>query len=433
MKKLLELRAEAFNKAEVIAKLVKDENRSMTTEEMESMQAAQREVEELDAKIAIQKKQDELRAANAKPVTTHLPAQGKEERKAVERYSLLTAIRSAVNPAVALTGIEKEMHDEAIREQRDARVDGLITGGVNVPSILMRANEQVVDPAAQGGYTVDTSIAEVVSILRPETAVREAGATFLTGLRGDVAFPPQDTGAVATWKGEIESADQGAQTYSTAKLTPHRLPVYTPISLQLLAQSSIDMEQFVRRDLEGAIGQALEEAIFNGSGVGSVPLGVLNTVGLPIHPLGTDGGAMTFDDLVALETLVAANNADKGRMGYITNSKVRGSLKTERKDTGSGIMTWGTAVGDNILNGRSAYVSNNMPDDLTKGAGTDLSAMIYGNWNDCLVGNWAGMNMIVDPYTKAIEGQVVLVANTFWDILLRRIKSFSAAVDIITA
>ena len=142
---------------------------------------------------------------------------------------------------------------------------------------------------------------------------------------------------------------------------------------------------------------------------------------------------MTFDDLVALETLVAANNADKGRMGYITNSKVRGSLKTERKDTGSGIMTWGTAVGDNILNGRSAYVSNNMPDDLTKGAGTDLSAMIYGNWNDCLVGNWAGMNMIVDPYTKAIEGQVVLVANTFWDILLRRIKSFSAAVDIITA
>ena len=39
-----------------------------------------------------------------------------------------------------------------------------------------------------------------------------------------------------------------------------------------------------------------------------------------------------------------------------------------------------------------------MPSNLTKGTGTNLSAIIYGNWADLIIGYWSAFDLLVNPY-----------------------------------
>jgi HK97 family phage major capsid protein len=430
MKDLLEKRAEAFKKADAIANLVKSENRSMTEDELTNINALHKEIEDLDVQIETLKKQEALRAAQAMPVQTHLPPQSKDEKNVIRSYSLLKALRSVVDPNIRLSGAELEMDQEARKEQREARIDNLVTGaGVNIPSMAIRANEQVVDPAEQGGHTVATNLVEVISILKPQTVLRDAGARMMSGLVGDLDFTNQDSRVNTNWKTEIATLDQGAQTFAKRGMKPHRLGAWVPISMQLLAQSSIDMENFVRDDMSNAIAESLELAAFSGTGVDPVPEGMLGQI--TTLPIGTNGGKLTYDFLVDMETQINKTYARGGKMAYMINSVTKGQLKKERTDAGSGLFTW--AQNSDLLNGYRALVGDLLPANGSKGTGTNLSSAIFGNWDDLLIGNWGGLNMILDPYTKAKEGQHVIVANTFWDVFVRRLESFVAIVDIDTS
>jgi HK97 family phage major capsid protein len=438
-KKLVEARALAFKKADDLANLAEgDEARSLTTEEMETMRTLHIEIEDLDKQIEVVTKQDELRAATAIEVpAVHGTNRSQDlaERKIIKRYNILKALRSLVDPKAApLAGVELEIDQEARKEQRECGVSHLVQSGINVPSFAMReeqrADEQVVNPDVQGGFTVGRDLVEVIGILRPRTAIRAAGANLLTGLVGNLDFTTQDTGAVTNWAAEIATSDQASQTYTQASMSPKRLAAWTPVSLQLLAQSSIDMQQFVINDLNDAMNESIEQAAFSGTGIAPVPQGLLGEV--PELGIGDNGGAFTFDHAVDMETVLQVAETARGSMAYIMNSQTYGTIKQERLDAGSGILV--IAQGQFTLNGYPVYVSNLLPNNLNKGTVVDdsLSAAILGNWSDLLIGNWGGANIIVDPYTSAKEGMINIVTNTFWDMLARRLTSFVSTSDIVT-
>ena len=85
------------------------------------------------------------------------------------------------------------------------------------------------------------------------------------------------------------------------------------------------------------------------------------------------------------------------------------------------------------LAGYKARFSGNVPSNLTKGAGTGLSALIFGAWADLLIGQWGGIDLIVDEVTEAAKGNVRLVAHSEWDIAIRHPESFAAIRDVATA
>ena len=442
-KKLIEARELAFNNADAIAKLVETENRTLTEEEQTNLRGFHAEIEELDEKIKLAEKQEQLRASASKPVVPAVhganPAQSKEEKKIIERYDFHKALRHLVDPTGnPLEGVEKEMDQEARREQKEVGVANLVKGGINIPSFAMRegstpvselrANEQVAGTNSLGGFTIGRDLAEVIGVLRPALAIRQAGARMLTGLSGNVDFSTQATGAATNWATEIASAAQSHSTFTQATMTPHRLAAWTDISLQLLAQSSIDMQQFTIGDINDAINYSVELAAFVGTGVAPVPTGIIGEV--PEIELGTNGAAFTFEAAVDMETK-AHSAYNYGPGSYIVNSKTYGALKKTKLDAGSGLFT--IAQDSAMLNGKMVYISDALPSDLTKGSGTGLSAAVYGNFNDLLLGNWGGANIVVDQNSKAKEGMITIVTNTFWDILARRLSSFVAVNDIVTA
>jgi hypothetical protein len=71
-----------------------------------------------------------------------------------------------------------------------------------------------------------------------------------------------------------------------------------------------------------------------------------------------------------------------------------------------------------------------VPSTLTKGSSSGIAhALIFGNFADLLVGQWGGVEFLVNPYAKDTEGIVRINAWTFYDVLVRRAQSFAAMKD----
>jgi len=50
-----------------------------------------------------------------------------------------------------------------------------------------------------------------------------------------------------------------------------------------------------------------------------------------------------------------------------------------------------------------------------------------------LVGQWGGMEMLINPYANDTTGLIRLNAFTFYDVLIRRAESFAAMTDAVTS
>ena len=142
--------------------------------------------------------------------------------------------------------------------------------------------------------------------------------------------------------------------------------------------------------------------------------------------------APTLDHLLDLRKEVAVDNAEVATCGYFTNAKVE-SVLAKAKDSQSQYLLspYGVELGRSQVAGRRLEVSNNVSSNLTKGSGTNLSAVIYGNFADLLIGMFGQLEILVDPYTDFAKGTVGVRALQSIDITVRHAESFAAMQDAI--
>ena len=435
-----QLKAEKLAKMRGLSDAAK--GRSMTAEERSQYDALKGDVESLNSELegaimmeaeerAQAERDAEQREKNRRPNQGNGGEEG-EKAKIKQNYRLLRAI-NLVASGKPLDGVELEMHQEAEREARAANVTA--SGNLQVPSMLSRSfgrqteqRDMTAGTTTAGGYTVQTDIGDLIPILEPKLLTRTLGATVLTGLTGNIDFPRGNADASATWEGENDANAETSPTFDRLQLSPNRLGAFTDISKQLMVQSSIDVENYVRQRLNFAIAKAVDLAAINGSGSSPEPRGILNTSGIGDVAGGTNGANPDWSDIVDLETQVAIDNADMGRLAYLTTPGVRGYLKQTIIDSGSGRFIW--PVNATELNGYNAQVSTQVPSTLTKGSSSGVChAIIFGNWQELLIGQWAGIDLVVDPYTGAKNSLVTLVVNSWWDVAIRHAASFAAMKD----
>ena len=356
-----------------------------------------------------------------------------EEEKVRKNYSLLRALNMAQG-GKALDGLEGEMAQEADREARNAGLS--LSGVVRIPGMLR--NEQRADLSVgtntAGGYSVQTTLGNLVPILEPKLVTRALGAEILTGLTGNLTFPRNNADSSAAWEGENTDADQTDITLDTVALTPKRLAAYVVVGKQLMIQSSIDVENLVRRRLNFAIAKAVDLAAINGSGASNQPTGILNTAGIGSVAIGVNGGNPTWANIVALETAIATGDADMGRLSYLTTPGIRGKLKVTEKASSTAQYIWtDERVGDSRmgqLNGLNAFTSTLTPSTLTKGTSSGVChAILFGNWEELMIGQWGGLDITLDNITLAGKAQIKLIVNSWWDIAVKHAASFAAIKD----
>ena len=337
------------------------------------------------------------------------------ERREINRFSYAKYMREAIDGK--LSGFESEMAAEAKREATNI---GVQLKGVGIPHVVLSnkraAAGQNVTVPADGGFLVQEEGLVYVDALRAKLILNELGVTFLTGLVGNL---PLVKGGqfTAQWLDENGEVEDEKTSFSKYLLSPKRVALTGAYSKQLFIQSGIDIENYIINELTTAHAKSLNEAMINGSGASGEPKGILNLDGIGSVVGGENGAVLDWKKVVGLETAVAVENADLGSLAYLTNSKVRGARF---------LMEGGE------VNGYKTVVTNLVPADIKKGTGTNLSAMIFGNFADVVLAQWGGLDFVVDPYTLAKSGDVKIVANAFHDLGYKHENSFAAIKDIIT-
>jgi HK97 family phage major capsid protein len=348
--------------------------------------------------------------------------------KEVKSFNILAGINALANPNNAQARAAAAFEFEC--SQAVAQKMGRAAGGFYLPSDVQK-RDLVVGTTTAGGYTVATELRGFIDILRNAMVIDRAGATFMSGLVGNIAIPKQSVAGTAYWVAENAAPTESQQTLAQVTMSPKTVGAFTDISRQLLLQSSIDVQNWVTRDLATIVGLAIQQAAINGPGTGNAPTGILTAV--TASQIGdTNGKAPTWANIVGLEADVAANNADVGTLAYLTNAKVRGKLKvTEKFATSNGSPIW--VDGALPLNGYAGHVTNAVPSNLTKGNQSASSAIIFGDFASLLIGLWGATDILVDPYTGGAAGTVRVRVLQSCDVALRHVESFATMIDALTA
>lgn len=352
--------------------------------------------------------------------------------KEVRRFSVVRALHALANPGNAAARNAAAFEFEA--SAAAAKAMNREAQGVMLPYDVLRASDLIKATASKGGNVVATELlsGSFIDLLRNSMVLGKLGVVNLAGLVGDIAIPKQTGAATAYWVAEDGSPNNSGQTLGQVTMTPKTLGAYTDVSRKLLLQSSIDVESMVQRDLANVLGLAIQQAAINGTGTSNQPKGILGGhIANPTIIGGTNGAAPTWEHIVGLETAVSVANADVGTLGYLTNAKVRGKLKTTSKVSGQNGFIWEN--GDTPLNGYGCAVTNAVPSNITKGSATNCSAAIFGNFADLVIGMWGSLDLTVDTVTLGTSGAVRVIALQDVDIAVRNAESFATFADILTA
>ena len=368
-----------------------------------------------------------IRALASKPIPTSDIGLSEKE---VRQFSVVRAIHALANPTDAGAQRAAAFEFEASRAVGDKM--GKSARGFFVPTDVQKRDLLVGTPTA-GGNLVATELlsGSFIELLRNAMVINRMGTRMLSGLVGQIAIPKQTGAATAYWVAENGAPTESQQTIGQVTMSPKTVGAFTDISRKLTLQSSISVEQMVNQDLATVLGLAIQQAAISGTGASNQPSGLLTLV-TPSVIGGVNGLSPTWAHIVALETNVAVGNADIGTLGYLTNTKVRGKLKTTEKFGGSnGQPVY--ADGATPLNGYMAGITNAVPSNLVKGSsGATASAILFGNFADLVIGMWGGLDLMVDPYTGSTAGTVRVVALQDVDVAVRNVESFATMVDALT-
>lgn len=363
----------------------------------------------------------------AEPMDNSWDMGGSRESRHFANYSITKVINAMIDKDWGSAGYEREVSQEL------AKRTGRQPQGILVPHEALVTRDITV-AGAPGLVGTDHLAGDFIDRLRQETMVLQLGARVLSGLQGNVSIPRR-TGSVTTaWVAEGAAAAESDSTFDAVTMAPSTISANTTYSRKMLLQSSPAIEGLVRDDLREEIAIALDKAALAGSGAGAEPEGILNASGIGAIEIATNGGAIAWANVVDLAKEVALDNAHAGNLAYVTNHAVAAKMRqTPRQSSGvEGNFMLPAEVTDQLA-GYRLGVTNNVPSTLTKGTGTNLSAMILGNWRDLLIGLWSTVDIIVDPYTESTTGNVRVTAMQDADIALRHAESFAVVDDIDTA
>lgn len=341
--------------------------------------------------VEIEKADEELRQINN---TIQIDNNNKQIRK-MEKFSLLKAINAVVNNK-PLDERSAEMVNAGVAEMRKAALT--YDGQIQLP-VEERADVQAT-VATAGMEAVAEDRLNILEPLRANLVMAKAGATFMTGLVGNVAIPAY-SGTSVGWEGEVAPAKDGAGTFSEIKLTPKRLTAVYDVSKQFLIQDSVSAEAMLRADIVKAISNELEATILgDAAGSATKPAGMFN---------GASAATLTYDGTVDMEEELEEANVN-GELSYIVSPKAKAALRKAKKGENGFVMEDGEVNGIKVL--------------CTSAA----KGVVLGNFSEYVIAQWGAIDLTVDPYSQAANGKVRLVINAYFDAKPRRSEAFVAGV-----
>lgn len=320
----------------------------------------------------------------------------------MSNFSLIKVINDVVN--------NRNINEDALNViemgATEMRKSGLsYSGQIQLP-VEERGDAVAATVATDGKEIVATDKLNILEPLRGKSILAEAGATFLTGLVGNISIPNY-TGSTCGWKGELEDADNGKGTFGSVELSPKRLTAYIDISKQFLTQDSVGAEEMLRADIVNSLVAKLEQTIF-GDAVGDTtkPAGIFSDAEVV---------APSYQGVCEAEAAVTDYSGEKR---FVMSPTAKSAFK---QATISGTKSdLRLLLEDGEVDGYPVSDSSNVV----------AGGYAFGDFSELVVAQWGGIDIVVDPYTLATKNAIRLVINAYFDAKVRRdgaIKAYKIA------
>ncbi len=387
--------------------------------------------------------------------TEHLARMSEQEQR---KYSRAGAVRAAINLLRAGTfqdeqaGFAKEVSDTIRKEAGERGISGLgngilTPGHTNARFAAMEAQKRTIASGGPVGAVTNftTVILPPIELLRPRTVCLSLGARMIPGLHGTPQFTRQNAAASSSWLSEGQAATNSDLGLNDFTMTPHRLSMQNSYYRDFLALSNLAIDDFMAQDRDAVLARSLDYAVFAGSGVAPVPLGLMNQTGLGetlsgstrstagVYTAGSGGVPPTYVDLNGMEAAISTANADISTLAWATTPRVRAAMRSIPQLPGTAgnitLMPNSRVDANGVQEGPLGYnlkASTNVPVNYTANSVNNLHPLVLGCWDQILIGDWDLNEIIPDNITGAAQAKYIITEHGYYDTQVRHLECFNA-------
>jgi HK97 family phage major capsid protein len=292
--------------------------------------------------------------------------------------------------------------------------------GIPVPyaALETRAGETVASGAPDPVAT-----RPLIERLFPASVAAQMGVQMINIGMGGQETPVTTSAITAGWQATETGNVTGPSAYATLDrpLKPdHTLGIQMRITRKTLLQSGAALEQAIRRDMNGAMSQEMDHAVFNGSGSSGEPTGVFTGAsawGITETTLSdTATWAAIRAEVVAFMAANAANGPEAVRL--LVRPEVWAAMD-EAFISGTAVTEWDrlkAAVGKVVMSTNALPAPSEDATPVTKA----LLTTSAGGVAPVFVGLWGAVDLIRDPYSDAQSGGLRLTALSTMDTTISR-------------
>ena len=374
-------------------------------------------VEALDTSIKSAKWIDTLEQQEAsQEIKTEDQAERSWETQA-RKFSICKAIAAQLPGSRVDAGLETEVSAElAVRSGRSYE-------GIAVPMLALEKRVlQAESTTGQNIQTDDYRPGDFIPLLRDALVTNKLGVRVLRGLSGDVKIPKAATSITSTWQTEQGDLSVADPTFAAPiTMTPHKMGTIGEWSAQLMIQANPDIEGLIRSDIVESLARVIDGVILLG-GRSNEPDGIIASTARNSRSGDTNGKALTLAEIYNLMGSLDDENVGTDSRSFLLRNSVKRWLQQQVKFASTDSVTlWH----DGGVLGEPTVVSNIVP-QITRGTGSDLDTLMYGNWSDLIVGYWQDLDLLVNPYAASAysKGNIQLRAMLFVDVAIRHQQAF---------
>jgi len=341
-------------------------------------------------------------------------------------------MRRSHNEATSLTGFLK-----AVRDKDHAKLRGYKARAESSYKALG------INPDTAGGYLVPPEQSnEIIELLRAKSvflraeggpeAQAESLVTVLPLNRDTLNIPRQTGAATAYWTAENATMTASQQTVGQIQLVAKKLTCLVKLSNELLADASVDMDNFVRADMAQVMALKVDNAVMYGSGIASEPLGVDAYPGLTKTAL---NAAPTYSNLVNLvKTIEIANVEEDDSWKWLFHPRDKHAFSKLKDTAGQYIFRNTGAL--NALQGAVPELLLGYPymttTQVDKTGSPEETDVFFGRWRDVIL----GMRQTIEVMASDVAGtsfeadQTWIRAILRMDIQMRHPESIAMYTDV---
>lgn len=416
MKNSIEIRQDrgvAIEKANDLLTLAKNESRDFSADEQVSYDGMMTSIDKMAKDIEVVERQEKLNAEVASnPVSFGI--QDISQSKELRGFSFVDAFKAAKSGRVE--GLIKELDQEARMENPSQNFRGV---AIPYSALETRANNT--------GLTASASPSDVRSFtddMFAASVLVGAGANMYTGLSASQKVPII-AGVTASFQAEDSGTNSPAGTIGGGELTPNTIIASTNVSNAAISQNS-SIEAAFRRNFATAIMSQFEANLLNvgdATGPNSIFLD-----GKAATDTWTSSLALARVQQMFNLMLSQGNDVNKSSIKLLMNGDAYADLVTQiTGQAGSGINAGNINLVDKTVLNIPYLLSSN----VGKGSGDTKARALMLDMEKVHLAMFGGLDMLVDPYSQALNGGTRLIMSTLLDGLISQTANKEAAVKCV--